>query len=378
MSRLENLKKLETNLLKNIEKGEQRKIKRKEQDDEIALLMKELEEKNKSYIPSKKEPKTYKESNIMKGRSDLKKKSNGKYEVETELNIKEGLEPKVKRALKKSIIDETNKKIKGFKKPVGFGMRGGMIELDDSSSSEEDEPKKKIDKKELMNYAKMLAHLLGHIEDPKEPIDKKDYRDAKKLIDDMEKVKGKGIKGRGDRPLGKTPDKYLPKPQKIVGAVMTEHRGVKNFERRRGLTEKQEIENRESKERIKDMEFKTNAMLMRNKLGTMEHDVRGIDRTVDKSLDKVNNLLDRVISGELKDLTKEKKVFDKEVNNLFKKVDELQGYEIEKNKVLKLGVEPFRDPFQEYEEAIKEQRAMEHEDIGRGLKRKRGRPRKNI
>jgi Fic family protein len=72
-------------------------------------------------------------------------------------------------------------------------MRGGMIELDDSSSSEEDEPKKKIDKKELMNYAKMLSHLLGHIEDPKEPIDKKDYRDAKKLIDDMEKVK----RGRG-------------------------------------------------------------------------------------------------------------------------------------------------------------------------------------
>jgi hypothetical protein len=327
-----------------------------------------------------KKSKEYKESNIMKGRSDLKKKGD-KYEVETELNIKEGLEPKVKRALKKSIIDETNKKIKNYKKPVGFGMRGGMVELDDSSSSEEDEPKKKIDKKELMNYAKMLAHLLGHIEDPREPIDKKDYRDAKKLIDDMEKVKGKGIKGikgRGDRPLGKTPDKYLPKPQKIVGPVVAEHGSVKNFERRRGLTEKQEIENRESKERIKDMEFKTNAMLMRNKLGTMEHEVRGIDRTIDKSFDKVNNLLDRVISGELNDLTKEKKVFDKEVNNLFKKVDELPGYEIEKNKVLKLGVEPFRDPFQEYEEAIKEQREMEHEDIGRGLKRKRGRPRKNI
>jgi uncharacterized protein YoxC len=260
----------------------------------------------------------------MKGRSDLKKKSNGKYEVETELNIRDNLDSKVKRALKKSIIDETNKKIKGFKKPVGFGIKGGMIELDDSSSSEEDEPKKKIDKKELMNYAKMLAHLLGHIEDPNEPVDKKDYRDAKKLIDDMGKVKGKGIKGRGDRPLGKTPDKYLPKPQKIVGPVVAEHGSVKNFERRRGLTEKQEIENRESKERIKDMEFKTNAMLMRNKLGTMEHDVRGIDRTIDKSFDKVNNLLDRVISGELNDLTKEKKVFDKEVNNLFKKVDELQ------------------------------------------------------
>jgi hypothetical protein len=149
--------------------------------------------KNYGYLfKSKKEPKTYKESNIMKGRSDLKKKGN-KYEVETELNIKNDLDSKVKRALKKSIIDETNKKIKGFKKPVGFGIKGGMVELDDSSSSEEDEPKKKIDKKELMNYAKMLAHLLGHIEDPNEPIDKKDYRDAKKLIDDMGKVK----RGRG-------------------------------------------------------------------------------------------------------------------------------------------------------------------------------------
>jgi hypothetical protein len=137
--------------------------------------------------------KKYIEGNIMKARSDLKKKGS-KYEVETELKVKEGLEPKVKRALKKSIIEETNKKIKGFKKPVGFGIKGGMVELDDSSSSsEEDEPKKKIDKKELMNYAKMLAHLLGHIEDPNEPIDKKDYIDAKKLIDDMGKVK----KGRG-------------------------------------------------------------------------------------------------------------------------------------------------------------------------------------
>lgn len=132
----------------------------------------------------KNKKKTYKESNIMKGRSDLKKKTNGKYEVETELNIKKGLEPKVQRALKKSVNEELTK-----------GFKGGSINLDysDSSSDEEKEVKKKVDINELRNYAKMLSHLLDHIEDPKEPIDKKDYKDVKKLIDNMEKVK----KGRG-------------------------------------------------------------------------------------------------------------------------------------------------------------------------------------
>lgn len=86
---------------------------------------------------SKKETKKYKEEEIMKGKSELKKKGN-KYTVDTELNIKEGLEPKVKRALKKSIIDETNKKIKGYKKPVGFGFYSGSIDLDYGSSSSDD------------------------------------------------------------------------------------------------------------------------------------------------------------------------------------------------------------------------------------------------
>jgi hypothetical protein len=49
----------------------------------------------------------YKEGNIMKACSDLKNKDD-KYEVETELNIKEGLDSKVKRALIKSIINELN------------------------------------------------------------------------------------------------------------------------------------------------------------------------------------------------------------------------------------------------------------------------------
>lgn len=171
---------------------EQKEKKRKSDEEELDKLYKSSMSKNKS----KKETKKYKEEEIMKGSSELKKKGN-KYTVDTELNIKEGLEPKVKRALKKSIIDETNKKIKNYKKPVGFGFKGGSLLLDDSSSDEE-EPKKeekKVDINELRNYAKMLAHLLEHIEDPKEKPDKKDYKDAKKLIDNMEKVKS--IRGKG-------------------------------------------------------------------------------------------------------------------------------------------------------------------------------------
>ena len=121
---------------------------------------------------------------IMKGKSDLVKKNN-KYSVDTELDIKEGLQPKIKRALKKSVVKELDTKIKG---------RSINLDYDSSSSSEsDDEPKGKIDTSELKNYAKMLSHLLEHIEDPKEPMDKKDYTDAKRIIGDMEKVK----RGRG-------------------------------------------------------------------------------------------------------------------------------------------------------------------------------------
>ena len=38
----------------------------------------------------------------------------------------------------------------------------------------------------------MLHHLLSHIEDPKEPIDEKDYKDSKKIIEDMKVVKKRG------------------------------------------------------------------------------------------------------------------------------------------------------------------------------------------
>jgi len=73
-----------------------------------------------------KEPKIYKEANIMKGRSDLKKKGD-KYTVDTEMNIKKGLDAKTKRALKKSVMEELNKQ-----------MKGGAIVLDLSSDEEMD------------------------------------------------------------------------------------------------------------------------------------------------------------------------------------------------------------------------------------------------
>jgi hypothetical protein len=149
-----------------------------------------------------KKSKTYEEGNIMKGRSDLKKKGD-KYEVETELNVRKGLEPKVKRALKKSVNEELER-----------GFKGGSINLDydDSSSSDEEEekPKPKVDVKELKNYARMLSHLLEHIEDPKEKPDKKDYKDAKRLINNMEVVKKK--RGRPRKGSGIDESKVLRPP----------------------------------------------------------------------------------------------------------------------------------------------------------------------
>lgn len=63
--------------------------------------------------PKPKPKKTYKEMNLMKGRSDIRNK-NGKTSVETELNIRKGLDNKVKRALRNSIETELDKKIKSL------------------------------------------------------------------------------------------------------------------------------------------------------------------------------------------------------------------------------------------------------------------------
>ncbi len=149
---------------------------------------------------NKKPKRQYKESNIMKARSDLKKKGD-KYTVDTEMNVKEGLDGKTKRALKKSIEDEVKKKIKGFKKPVGFGVEKIVL---DYSSSEDEKPKKRgrpkkgkgledfddssSDEDDIKEYGKILNHLIGHIKDPKEKIDPNDYKQAIELI---KKIKSK-------------------------------------------------------------------------------------------------------------------------------------------------------------------------------------------
>lgn len=155
--------------------------------------------------------KPFKEKNIMKARSDIKK-SGDKFLVDTNMKVKKSLEPKVKNALKKSINLALDKEFKG-----------GSINLDYGSSDESsDGEKSKIDKNELKNYASMLRHLLEHIEDDSEPIDKKDYKDAKKLIDNMEKVK----KGKG---LSMSKNKVAPDNVTIDNNPL-------NVERLRGLT----------------------------------------------------------------------------------------------------------------------------------------------
>jgi hypothetical protein len=83
-------------------------------NDEITEMLiqakKEIDPKGyEKTFGEKKISKKYKEINLIKGRSDLKKNKNGKYSVDTEMNFKEGLEPKVKRALINSIIEELNK-----------------------------------------------------------------------------------------------------------------------------------------------------------------------------------------------------------------------------------------------------------------------------
>ena len=132
-----------------------------------------------------------KTGNIMKGRSDLVKKSNGKYSVDTEINVKKGLDDKVKRTLKKSVIEELDKRIKG-----------GAIQLDLSSDDEDEEEmdgeglyagrprgRGRPRKNDIKTYGNVLEHLVGHIKDPKEPIDKKDYKQAKEIIGAIEKKK---------------------------------------------------------------------------------------------------------------------------------------------------------------------------------------------
>jgi hypothetical protein len=68
---------------------------------------------NKKTVQNEPKTKEYKEGNIMKAHSKLKKKGD-KYSVDIELNIKKSLEQKVKRALIKSIIEELNRNFNDY------------------------------------------------------------------------------------------------------------------------------------------------------------------------------------------------------------------------------------------------------------------------
>lgn len=79
------------------------------------------------YKPVPKAKKTYKEQSLMKARSDLKKIGD-KYSIDTDMNVRKGLTPKIQKALKQSI---DNALLKNFK--------GGSINLDFDDSSSDDE-----------------------------------------------------------------------------------------------------------------------------------------------------------------------------------------------------------------------------------------------
>lgn len=157
------------------------------------LKGKEMAEAFKKYKATKKTPKSYKEGEIMDAKSRVYKHSNDKYAVETNMNIKPKLEPKIKRALKKSVVEALDEGIKGN------GVR--KIKLD-YSSSEDEKPKRRgrpkkgkgydsdssSDEEDIKEYGKVLKHLIGHIKDPKEKIDPKDYKQAIELI---KKIKSK-------------------------------------------------------------------------------------------------------------------------------------------------------------------------------------------
>jgi len=72
----------------------------------------------KDKTPIKTKRITYKPKNIMKGRADLVVPKKGRPRVEANIQVSKGIDAKTKRALKKAILEEVNKKI------VGTGIYG--------------------------------------------------------------------------------------------------------------------------------------------------------------------------------------------------------------------------------------------------------------
>jgi hypothetical protein len=86
--------------------------------------------------PLKEKPKPVRKlGNIMKARSELEKVGET-YKVETKMNVRDKLDDKVKRALIKSINDETKAKIKTIAKGSGIKPKAQVL-TDESSSDDE-------------------------------------------------------------------------------------------------------------------------------------------------------------------------------------------------------------------------------------------------
>lgn len=163
--------KLTSKINRRLERAERNEPLFKEQDIEIMKKHKELMKAGKTLDMDKDL------GLIMKGKSDLTKSKEGKYRVNTELKVKKDLNAKIKKALKKSILTEVDKKFKGsglknIELDYSSDDMYGMGYESDSSSDEED----------TEEYSKILKHLVGHITNKKEKMDKTDAKQAKEII----------------------------------------------------------------------------------------------------------------------------------------------------------------------------------------------------
>ena len=87
-------------------------------------------EEEREYLGKPKKGRPKKDSNIMKGRADLK---NNQSTIDCEFNVKKGLSPTVKKALKKAVNQELDKKLSGS----GLKKSHSRISLSSSDSDSE-------------------------------------------------------------------------------------------------------------------------------------------------------------------------------------------------------------------------------------------------
>jgi len=86
--------------------------------DKVNKLIESKQKKSKPKKAIETKRITYKPKNLMKGRADLVVPKKGRPRVEANIQVSKGIDAKTKRALKKAILEEVNKKI------VGTGIYG--------------------------------------------------------------------------------------------------------------------------------------------------------------------------------------------------------------------------------------------------------------